>query len=153
MNTCRNSKTPFFTGWVCLQERSICKPRQEPTPNCWGGETGLLMGVGAPAVTKQHYVHQRPAPALWVQAVSRKPKSPNTPQSFEELFEGGCHGFSEQSNDLSTDKKKHPWHRKILVRGETCWYYVLLLPAWVFSRCAGFPPQPQKHAHKAYWLL
>lgn len=78
MNTCRNSKTPFFTGWVCLRERSICKPRQEPTPNYWGGETGRLMGVGTPAVTNQHYVHQRPAPALCVQAVSRKPKSPNT---------------------------------------------------------------------------
>lgn len=152
MNTCRNSKTPFFTGWVCLRERSICKPRQEPTPNCWGGETGRLMGVGTPAVTNQHYVHQRPAPALCVQAVSRKPKSPNTPQSFEELFEdqGGCHGFSEQSNDQDQwehwNKKKHPWHRKILVRGETCWYlsmeslHVLLLPAWVFSGCAGFPP-------------
>lgn len=31
------------------------------------------MGVGTPAVTNQHYVHQRPAPALCVQAVSRKP--------------------------------------------------------------------------------
>lgn len=53
------------------------------------------MGVGTPPVTNQHYVHQRPAPALCVQAVSRKPKSPNTPQSFEELFEdqGDCLDF------------------------------------------------------------